>query len=193
MRPIGVPGPATLVAPASQGAWVPVQVASPSWKPDLIGSTNQRSDYFRRDGRVVGVFVGAFRHQTQAANLASSVNQIVASDNPRWKEVERGTATVDAEGVAPQVRSAEVRGRLNTDSVLVWQWYWTGNGAASSELRGKLALATARLTRQPDTALWVAVFTPAGDDPAAAARTLREFLVDMGPSLRAAFIASSAQ
>ena len=68
-----------------------------------------------------------------------------------------------------------------------------GGTATSSDARGKLELARSRLLRRPDTGLWVAVYTPLGKDGAAAERALHRFLRDMGPSLRTAFIETTAQ
>jgi hypothetical protein len=43
------------------------------------------------------------------------------------------------------------------------------------------------LLRQPDTALWIAIYAPLREDRAAAQRALDDFMRDMGPSMQRAF------
>jgi EpsI family protein len=113
----------------------------------------------------------------------------------RWKQASRGVADVPFDAIAtpPKVRSATLRGPRPLDGLAVWQWYWIGDTATASDLRGKLELARARLLRQSDTGLWVAVYVPLREDGAAAEQILRSFVLDMGPSLRDAFDEMTAQ
>jgi EpsI family protein len=73
---------------------------------------------------------------------------------------------------------------------VAWQWYWVDDSATSSDLRGKIELARARLLRRPHIGLWIAVYTPLGEgrDDLAADETLLDFLRSMDASLRDAFV-----
>ena len=138
----------------------------------------------------VHLFVAAFRHQTQTAQLGSSTNQLVRTTNVRWKQVARGRAEIAPEAgnaFPPIVRSAEVRSARSSEHLLVWNWFYSRGRATTSEADAKLDTAWARLRRQPDTALWIAASTPFDTDRAAAQRTLDQFARDMGPALATAF------
>ena len=97
MRPVGEPGPAALVTPVPQGGWQLRADAQTEWSPELDGSSASKTWVFERNGDIVQLFVAAYRHQTQTAQLGSSTNQLVRTTNVRWKQVARGTAEVSPE------------------------------------------------------------------------------------------------
>jgi exosortase A len=189
MRPVGLAGEVTLVAPSRQGGWTVRPGSLTAWAPELDGAAATRSWVFERDSQRVELFLAAFRHQSQYAQLGSSTNQLVRSRNERWKQIARDMVPVPVQSKAlpGTVRSGEVRPARGSDHLLVWHWFYSGGRATTSEADAKLDVAWARLRRQPDTALWVSLATPLGTDRAAAQRTLEEFARDMGPSLAAAF------
>ena len=139
----------------------------------------------------------SWRHsgiRRRAAQLGSSTNQLVRTTNVRWKQVARGTTEVmpvAGTAIPSTVRSAEVRGARSAEHLLVWNWFYSRGRATTSEADAKLDTAWARLRRQPDTALWIAVSTPIDTDSAAAQRALADFARDMGPALATAFRAST--
>jgi len=190
MHPAGEPGPPDLVAPAPRGGWQPGTSPVSEWAPELDGASASKTWVFESGGDRVQLFVAGYRQQAQAAQVGSSTNQLVRTTNLRWKQVARDTAEVaDPDGAAlPRVlRSGEVRGASASERILVWHWYYSRGRATTSEADTKLDVARARLLRQPDTALWVALSTPIGTDRVAAERTLAAFAREMGPSLAVAF------
>ena len=70
---------------------------------------------------------------------------------------------------------------------MVWHWYWIGDRATTSDLQGKLRLALARLTRQSDAGLWIAISVKAERNPTEASAVLRAFVADMDASLAQSF------
>ncbi len=113
------------------------------------------------------------------------------STDDEWKQTARAvaiTGTADDSGVADPVQVGELLAPRRGERLLVWQWYWAGGQATASPARTKLELARARLSRRPDTALWLAIYTPLDDDRPAAQRALQEFARDMGPALQQAFV-----
>ena len=190
MRPVGEPGPATLAAPVPRADWQLSTGAMTEWSPELDGASTSKTWVFERNGQRVELFVAAFRHQTQSAQLGSSINQLVRTTNVRWKQVARGTTEVSPEAGSafpPAVRTGEVRSARGSDRLLVWHWFYSGGRATTSEADAKLDTAWARLRRQPDTALWITMSTSFDTDRAAAQRTLDQFARDMGPALATAF------
>jgi exosortase A len=189
MRPVGPAREVALVAPASTGGWTAHAGQLTAWAPELDGAAATRSWIFYRNGQRVELFVAAYRHQRQAAQLGSSTNQLVRTTNDRWKQTARGVAAVEvaSQAVPGTVRSGEVRSARSSEQLLVWHWFYSGGRATTSEADAKLDVAWARLRRQPDTALWVSLATPLGTDRAAAQRALAEFTRDMAPALETAF------
>jgi exosortase A len=196
MQPVGAAGPVPVAAPSPVAGWEPGASAAATWVPDLDGQSGSQVFNYVKGTQRVAVYVAVYRHQTQAAQVGSSANQFVRSHNPRWKQTAQGTATAGDPGdsATPHVvHSGELRSPATFEHIAIWQWYWTQDGPTSSAARTKLALARARLARVPDTALWIAVYSPVTGDRAAAEQTLREFLRDMGPSLKSAFSATVAR
>jgi EpsI family protein len=189
MAPVGQTGPVSIARPMPSNGWEHEDRIASAWVPDLEGPVAARAFEYSKGSHRVALFVAAYRHQTQAAQVGSSANQLARSDNARWKQTATGMATLDSDldAVPRRVNTGELRDVRATERVVVLQWYWTGNGATASAARTKLELARARLARASDAALWIAVHTNAQEDRAAAERILQEFLRDMGPSLHQAF------
>jgi len=190
MQPVGPAGSIDIVAPEPAGGWVKDEGSFSSWTPDLEGFSNKQTFVYRKGTQQVALFVASYRHQTQAAQVGSSANQLAKTTNERWKQTARGHAEppVPGEsGVASSVRMGELRGPRSSDGLLVWHWYWVGSAPTASEAQTKLELARARLLRRPDTALWIAAYAPAEEARGAAERSLGEFARDMGLSLQHAF------
>ena len=72
--------------------------------------------------------------------------------------------------------------RGTSEQFLIWHWYWLAGHTTSSDVRAKVSLRVQRLTGASDTATWVAIYTPVGDDVGAGARRLSTFAEAMsGP------------
>ncbi len=190
MQPVGASGSATLRPPEPAQGWLRDVAVLSDWTPDLEGARDRQAFVYRKGRQRVAVLVAAYQHQTQAAQVGSTANQLARTTNQKWKQTSRGServASVIADAVANPVRTAELRGPIPSDRLLVWHYYWTASGPTSSAARTKLELARARLLRQPDTALWIALYAPADESREAAQRALQEFTRDMGPSLQRTF------
>ena len=192
MQPVGAVGPARIVAPSPAHGWELDKDPLSAWRPDLEGANASETFVYRKGTQRVAVFVGAYHHQTQRAQVGSSMNQLGRSAGESWKQTARGedrTAGISP-SVPDPVHMAEVRGPGPSDRLLVWHWYWAGDLPTTSAGRTKLELARARLLRRPDDALWIAVYAPFDDDRTAARQSLQDFVRDMGPSLQDAFTAT---
>lgn len=195
MQSVGAPGSVTLRPPEPAQGWLRDASALSDWTPDLEGARDRQAFVYRKGKQRVAVVVAAYQHQTQAAQVGSTANQLARTTNQKWKQTSRGServASVIADAVADPVHTAELRGPIPSDRLLVWHYYWTASGPTSSAARTKLELARARLLRQPDTALWIALYAPADESREAAQRALQEFTRDMGPSLQRTFFEAVA-
>jgi exosortase A len=163
------------IAPRDGWQWAPT--AAGDWTPELVAPAAVDVQIFVRDGIAVGVYRAVYRNQRQGAELVHTTNQIVSSESKRWRLIDSGTLQVRLNGEPTLITSAAVRGA--TGQFLIWHWYWLEGRATSSNLLVKLQLALQRLTGASDTAAWVGVYTPVGDDVSAGARRLSAFVEDM--------------
>jgi exosortase A len=189
MQPVGAVGQVRILAPAAAHGWQLDNAPLSAWRPDIDGANASETFVYRKGTQRVAVFIGVYHHQTQQAQVGSSINQVVRSTNEVWKQTARGedrTAGISP-SVPDPVQMAAVRGPRPSDRLLIWHWYWTGDLPTTSAGRTKLELARARLLRRPDDALWIAVYAPVDDDRTAARQSLQDFVRDMGPSLHEAF------
>lgn len=194
MQPVGVSDKVVIVAPEAAHGWAREPGTFSAWTPDLDGANATQVFTYRKGAETVALLVAAYRHQTQATQVGSAVNQIARTTNQRWKQTARGAQRMaDPGAAADTVHTAELREQGTGARLLVWQWYWSGDAATASAGKTKLDLARARLLRQPDTALWIAVYAPLGEDRTAAQRDVSDFLREMGTSLQHAFSATVAR
>jgi exosortase A len=172
--------PIQIEAIAPRGGWQDAPVAGGDWAPELVAPAAVDVQAFVRDGNPVDVYLGVYRGQKQGSELVNTLNQIVRSDSKQWRLIESGTLEVRLNGDKTQVKTAVVRGA--SGQFLIWHWYWLAGHSTSSDIRAKVQLALQRLTGASDTAAWVAVYTPVGDDVSASARRLNGFVEVMsGP------------
>jgi EpsI family protein len=173
--------PVRVEAIDARGGWQVSAVQPSDWKPELVAPTAVDLQAFSLDGTAVGVYFGVYRGQKQGSELVNTLNQIVRTDSKQWRLVHSGTAKVPLNGEPTLVRTAVARGA--SEQLLIWQWYWLGGHSTSSDVRAKLQLAWQRLTGASDTASWVAIYTPVGDDINAGARRLNAFVEAMSGSI----------
>lgn len=194
MRPVGDAGVAMITTPAGQGDWQRQPGSLTTWSPELDGASSLQSWVFEARGQRVELQVAAFRHQTQAAQLGSSTNQLVRTTNLKWKQVAHGMTGTGGSGagaVPTTVRAVEISAARGPERMLVWNWYYSRGRATTSDVDAKLDVAWSRLRREPDTALWITAATPLGTDREAAQRVLAAFVRDMEPALQQAFAEST--
>jgi EpsI family protein len=185
--------PLKFVPPAPAGGWnlAPDNEVISTWRPALEGEAGIRTFVYTNGNRRVALVVAAFRDQTQEAQVGSSVNQLVRSLDPDWKQTSRELVQTNATataGLPNEVHGAELRATRRPERLLIWQWYWAGQGPTASAGQTKIELALARLLRRPDTALWVAAYTPLDEGRTEAERALRDFVHDMGLALQKSFV-----
>jgi EpsI family protein len=185
--------PLKFVPPAPAGAWklAPDTDFISSWRPVLEGEAGIRTFVYTNGSRRVALVVAAFRDQTQEAQVGSSVNQLVRSLDLEWRQTSRELVQTNAtatDGLPNEVHGAELRATRRSERLFVWQWYWAGQRPTASAGQTKIELALARLLRRPDTALWVAAYTPLDEGRTEAEGALRDFAHDMGPALQRSFV-----
>ena len=172
--------PVRIEAIVARGGWEVAPKATGDWAPALVTPNAVDAQTFVRDGSSVGVYLGVYRGQKQGSELVNTLNQVVRTDSKQWRLIQDGTLEVRLNGEKTLVKTSVVRG--GSGQFLIWHWYWLASHSTSSDVRAKLQLALQRLTGASDTASWVAVYTPVGDDVGDGTRRLNAFLEVMsGP------------
>jgi exosortase A len=180
---IGLGGdPATASTPigtiAPRAGWVRVDEPVASWKPQLEGPSQETLQTFAKSGRRVSLYIGIFDRPSAAAKLTSATNRLVGSQDPQWKQVDRGVAEVRRGREGFSARTGTLTGQ--GVRIAAWQWYWVDGTATSSPSRAALLQVAARIRGRSQMSAWVTVYT-AEDVEAAppAAPVLDGFVSDM--------------
>ncbi len=171
-----------LEAPAE---WSEVSEPLAPWSPHLVGPRSVSAQSFRKGDLQVDVHIGVFEYQRKGAELASAANRLVLDADEVWKLAARKRLDLGAGSVPREVNAGRVR--ESRQALLVWQWMVSGGEPTLSLVKGKVDVVRARLLGRSDRGLWIAIAT--SDDDAAperAERALREFTLQLGPSLVAA-------
>lgn len=174
-----------------RGGWQVAETAGGDWTPHLVAPSAVDIQTFVRDGSAVGVYRGLYRGQTQGSELVNSMNQIADSESKRWRLIDSGTLTLRLNDEPTLIRTAVVKG--GNRQFLIWHWYWLAGHATSSDVRVKVQLALQRLTGASDTAAWVAVYTPVGDDTSAGMQRLTSFVEAMSGPIDTALATTAAR
>jgi len=172
------------------GAWTVGPQPAVTWSPVLEGETATQVLNFSRDGAAVTVVVGWYRDQQQGRELVSSMNRVLPEESGPSVQIARGSVAARFGADAATVRTATVR--HEGKRLRIWHFYWMDGRIETSDTRAKLSLALDRLLARSDTSAWVAIFAEAESD-AEGDRLLSDFAREMGPSLNAAFAATSAR
>lgn len=170
------------------------EAAGPGFEPALHNPNASVLRSFGFDGGVVTVHVGYYRHQGYGHKLVSSQNQLVASDDKRWRRVSGGSAVHAGQGW----RSAELgegyvgAGGRAMQRLDVRQVYWADGQLTASDARAALRSLAGRLLGRGDDAALITVYT-AGDNPAATGARLARFIEQQLPALQAQLQAARAR
>lgn len=131
------PAALTFQAPSlPASSWLALGSQAPLFKPAYQTPSHEIVQSYRRDDRVVGLYVGAYQKQNYSHKLIGSENVLVVSLDPTWAFVSRASQPLTLGQQPVVMRSTELRGAALTDQgdnrhLLVWQIYWV-NGTLTA-------------------------------------------------------------
>ncbi len=176
---------APVLGPISgRDGWVETAEPLSSWRPDLSGAHTELAQTFAKDRSVVELFIAFYDNSSVDAKAITSRNQLVRSDNKRWRHATlevTSTATID--GRPFDVRSSVITN--DRERFAVWRWFWVDGHVTSSEYVAKLYEALAMLRGHGDPVAWVVVFTPTERDEPEVRTTLQAFATAMREPIEA--------
>jgi exosortase A len=170
--------------PAGAGGWVADPAPMTDWRPHYDPASATIFQVYRKGNRVVALHLGYYHHQRRGAQLVSSWNIMVVQKHPVWSDV-ADSYLKDALGPGTlEVR--ESRLRSPQQRLLVWDWFRVAGRDTVNPYTAKWLLAWRKLSNRGDDGTAIILATPYEDQSEPAAATLREFALDMMPSIDAA-------
>ena len=173
-----------------RAGWIRVDEPAASWQPQLTKPSRVKRQTFMKTGQRVSVFIAVFDRSTRGSKATASVNQLVAPQDPHWKQVERGVAELRSRSDAITVGTGTLVG--SAARVVAWHWYWVDGTLTSSPARAVLCQILARLRGRSDLSAWMAVYALEDERTASAPLLLDAFLSDMLDSIDQAMQVASA-
>jgi exosortase A len=185
-------GSGAVLSKVAGGAdWAPSAENVVNWKPRYKGFVSELQQSFRKDGRVVGLYIAYYRNQEKGQELITSGNLLVAPEDWAWKQIATGTDRVEWLGRSVSVDKAEILG--SRARIEVFRLYWVDGRMTDSPYLAKAYLAWSKLSGRGDDSALVVMFTPILAPGEGAQATLRAFASAMSPSVERTLAASRTQ
>jgi len=181
LEAVGAYGPPALRAPLAAGDWKQVTERLTDWTPRFLNSSIQFNQAFGKEGTRAGLYVGYYRNQRQGAQLITTQNTLVVSNDREWKNIGESRRTL----VLSQEEMAMIEAKLRSRSMrlVVWRWYWVNGQYIVNPYWGKLLQATSRLLGRGDDAAIVIVYAPYDERSQDAEQALKDFVGTMLPAI----------
>ena len=179
-----------LSAPALAAGWQADSASLTDWRPAYAGAKASRWAVYRKGDQTVALYLGYYVAQRQGAELVSSQNMLIASDDPKWVRVGETGRAVPLAG--HEVEARETRLHSAHQRLLVWDWYRVAGWDTANPYLAKALLARDRLLDRDDDSVAIILVAPYETRPDAARQALREFTTEMLPSIHAT-LASAAK
>ena len=173
-----------LAAPVPAGGWVADSQPMTDWRPHYDPASATLFQVYRKGDRAVALHLGYYQHQRAGSQLVTSWNIMVVQKHPVWNNYgESRIAAAVGPGSFP-VRQTELRSP--SQRLLVWDWFRIDGDDIINPYVAKWMLAWQKLTNRGDSGTAIILATPYDDPARPPVETLREFALDMMPSINAA-------
>lgn len=151
-----------------------------TWAPKFGDPSAVATRVYTGPEGTVGVHLAYYRGQNDERKLVSSQNVLVPMRDPEWNLLVEGDQDVAAGQRTIAVRTAEIVGRPQLDSVrrphlLVWRVYWVDGRFIAGDVATKIAGVLARLQGHGDEGAAIVLYAD-GKTVAASNATLQAFL-----------------
>lgn len=180
--------PMLLISPNEAAAGWTMQNDLPTdWRPAFQNPSAEMQAAWGKNGQIVGVYIGYYRHQNYERKLVSSENMLVRYQDRAWAQVASGHAEADFLMPAQSLRRAELRGAgvdasNDIHRLVAWQTYWVAGRLTTSEAVAKALTAVSRLFGQGDDGAVVVLYAPL---TTGGEKALRDFARDNGALIAA--------
>ncbi len=183
--------PLNLVAPLGAGGWVADLAPLTNWRPHYDPPSAALFQVYRKGSHVVALYLAYYRSQRRGAQLVSSGNVMVVQKHPVWSDV--GEARVEGALGTGTLDVRETRLRSPQQRLLIWDWFRIGGRDIVSPYVAKWILALHKLANRGDAGTAVILAAPYDDANQPPVDVLREFALDMMPSINIALAGVDAE
>jgi len=181
-RPIKTDG-LMIKLPESNQGWNLQSTPLTDWQPHYVGTNAQVMHTYRKEDKIISVYLGYYRTQRQDAELINSQNYMIQQKNPVWSNVGEGQRTISIRGKNETIQQTLLRAPNNR--LLIWSWNSLGGTYTINPYLAKLLLAKAKLFGQRDDGAVIIITAPYEGTPESAAVSLQSFTNDMLPAIDA--------
>jgi exosortase A len=183
--------PLHLVAPSGAGGWVLDPDPLTDWRPHYDPPSASLFQTYRKGDQVVALYLAYYRSQQRGALLVSSGNVMIMQKHPVWLNVGEGLVQGALGPGTLDVR--ETRLRSVPQRLLIWDWYRIGGRDIESPYVAKWMLATDKLSNRGDAGTAIMLIAPYYDPTNPPTAALREFAIDMLPSINSSLARIDAE
>ena len=180
----------SLPAIAGANGWQAAPAAFSDWKPRYRGYAAELSQVFSKDGRDVAVYIAYYRKQSKGSELITSANQLVATEDWRWKPSGKGGDSIEWNGRSQPVERSDLSGQGG--ALQAYRLYWVGDTVTSSQYMAKALQAWSKLSGRGDDAALIVIYAPRLSRDDDAVSSLRAFAREMSPSIERGLAAARA-
>jgi exosortase A len=173
----------TIKLPESNQGWHLQATPLTDWQPHYVGTHAQTMHTYRKDNKIISVYLGYYRTQRQDAELINSQNYMIQQKHPIWSKVGEGQHTISLRGKNETIQQTLLRAPNNR--LLIWSWNNLGGIYTTNPYLAKLLLAKAKLFGQRDDGAVIIISTPYEGTLESAALSLQSFANDMLPAIDA--------
>ena len=182
---------ARLETPPPAHGWSLDATPATNWRPAYEGPSASVFQTYRKGDRVVVLYIGYYPDQRRGAELVTSTNVMVVQKHPVWSNVGELRRKENL-GMGPLgVRQTQLRS--TSQRLLVWDWLFISGHELTNPYLAKLLFARNKLLGRRDDGAAIIVAAPYEGEPEDAADTLREFALEMTPSVEAALARVAGQ
>jgi EpsI family protein len=139
--------------------------------------------YAKGDQRVA-VYVAVYRNQKQGAELINSQNVMIHQKHEVWSNVGESGRDESVGSATLPLRQTLLRSA--GQRLLIWDWFVVAGQDVTNPYKAKLIQARDQVLGRGDDGLAIIVAAPYAETPAAAEKSLRDFIAAMRPSIDAA-------
>jgi EpsI family protein len=177
----GAYGPPALQAPLAAGNWQPVAGRLTDWTPRFLSPSALVHQAYGKEATRVGLYVGYYRNQRPGAQLITSHNTLVPSNDRVWRNIGESRRILVLGPEEMPMIEAKLRGQ--STSLLVWRWYWVDGRFVVNPYWAKLLQAKSMLLGRGDDGAFVMVYAAYDDRPQDAEPALMDFVGAMLPAI----------
>ncbi|MDO8343124.1 MAG: EpsI family protein, partial [Cellvibrio sp.] len=181
-RPIKTDG-LVIKLPESNQGWNLQSAPLTDWQPHYVGTNAQVMHTYRKEDKVINVYLGYYRTQRQDAELINSQNYMIKQKHPVWSNVGEAQRKISLHGKDGTIQQTLLRAPNNR--LLIWSWNSLGGTYTINPYLAKLLLAKAKLLGQRDEGAVIIITARYEGTPESAASSLQSFANDMLPAIDA--------